>query len=67
MYIIPDKYLEVLDDQELEKLRNKIRRLIPEEKIEGFDEIIVEFETKLQELTLLQIDKKIVTPELTMV
>jgi septin family protein len=61
--VIPDKYLEVLDDQELEKLRNQIRRLIPKEKIEIFDEILVEFETKLQELTI-QTNKKIVTPKL---
>jgi septin family protein len=61
--VIPDKYLEVLDDQELEKLRNQIRRLIPKEKIEIFDEILVEFETKLQELTI-QTNKKIATPKL---
>lgn len=63
MCIIPDKYLEVLDDAQLERLRNQMRRLIMPEKIEGFDDILVEFESKLQELTL-QIDKKIVTPEL---
>ena len=59
MYI-PDKYLEVFDDSELNDYLDEMRRCVAQKDVEGFDEIIIKFEYSILEKAL-EVDKKIVT------